>query len=320
MSKSPFLEDVRRAMRVRHYSIRTEQSYLHWIRRFIRFHNRRHPGTMGEVEVGEFLTHLAVDRNVTPSTQNQALNALVFLYKGVLQRELGLIGNVQRAKKPSRLPVVLSREEVRRVLSNLEGEQWMMVSLLYGSGLRLMECLRLRIKDLDFDHRAIIVREGKGNKDRVTILPDELIPHLERHLENVKFLHQRDLDEGFGTVYLPYALERKYPNANREWAWQYAFPMKARSLDPRSGIERRHHYYPKTLQTAVKIAVRKAGITKPASSHTLRHSFATHLLESGYDIRTVQELLGHKDVKTTEIYTHVIKRGGRGVRSPLDRD
>ncbi len=314
---SPFLDKVRAAIRVRHYSIRTEQAYVDWIRRFILFHGKRHPERMGEREVAEFLTYLAVKRNVAPSTQNQALNALSFLYKAVLGRSLETMHGVTRAKKPTRLPVVLTQDEVRALLSQLEGVHWLCACLLYGSGLRLMECLRLRVMHLDFSHRAILVINGKGAKDRVVTLPDELVTPLRRHLCAVKNCHEKDLAEGFGAVYLPHALERKYPSASREWHWQYVFPAYQRSTDPRSGVERRHHLDEQSLQRAIKNAVRKAGIQKPASCHTLRHSFATHLLERGMDIRTVQEQLGHKNIRTTQIYTHVLKRGGNAVVSPL---
>ena len=314
---SPFLDKVRAAIRVRHYSIRTEQAYVDWVRRFILFHGKRHPARMGEREVGEFLTYLAVQRNVAPSTQNQALNALSFLYKAVLERPLEQIHGVTRARKPARLPVVLTQEEVRALLRGLDGVHWLCACLLYGSGLRLMECVRLRVMHLDFNHRAILVIDGKGSKDRVVTLPDELIVPLRRHLGSVKNTFEKDLAEGFGAVYLPHALERKYPNAPREWHWQYVFPAAQRSIDPRSGVERRHHLDEQSLQRAIKHAVRKAGIQKPASCHTLRHSFATHLLERGMDIRTVQEQLGHKNIRTTQIYTHVLKRGGNAVVSPL---
>ncbi|MGH8604752.1 MAG: integron integrase, partial [Gammaproteobacteria bacterium] len=295
-TKPRLLDEVRHAIRRKHYSLRTEQSYTQWIRRFILYHGKRHPREMGAVEVERFLTHLAVDGKVASSTQNQALNAIVFLYRSVLQQELGWLENVEHAKRPRRLPVVFTREEAQAILTRLEGTRWLMASLLYGAGLRLMECLRLRVKDLEFKRRQIVVREGKGAKDRVTMLPERLIEPLRLHLEKVKARHQKDLSEGFGTVFLPYALERKYPNANREWAWQYVFPAFKRSIDPRSGVERRHHLDPTVLQRAVKQAVRTAGFTKPGSCHSFRHSFATHLLEGGYDIRTVQELLGHKDV------------------------
>lgn len=311
------LDQVRELIRVRHYSIRTEEAYVDWIRKFVIFHNKRHPVELGLPEVEAFLTHLAVTKNVSASTQNQALNALVFLYREVLKKPFENMSNVVRAKKPQRLPVVLTRGEVRDLLRQLDGLAWLAACLMYGSGLRLMECVRLRVKDLDFDHRAIIVRDGKGGKDRVVTLPDELISRLRRHLESVKNVHNKDLDDGFGAVYLPFALERKYLNANREWAWQYVLPASKRSRDPRSGEERRHHIDESSIQKAIKMAVRKAKIHKPATCHTLRHSFATHLLERGADIRTVQEQLGHSDVKTTQIYTHVIQRGGRAVLSPL---
>ena len=326
------LDQVRGVIRRLHYSIRTEQTYVDWIRRFILylikarllpvrfilFHQKRHPAEMAVPEVEAFLTHLAVQGKVAASTQNQALNAIVFLYRQVLKRELGWLEEVERAKKPARLPVVFTREEARAVLSRLDGIRWVMASLLYGSGLRLMECTRLRVKDVDFDQHQLIVRDGKGGKDRITMLPDRLVEPLRTHLDKVAVLHKKDLSEGFGAVYLPFALEKKYPNANREWGWQYVFPGGHRSIDPRSGIERRHHIDPTVLQRAVKEAVRSAGLVKPASCHTFRHAFATHLLDNGYDIRTVQELLDHKDVSTTMIYTHVLNRGGRGVRSPLD--
>ncbi len=314
---SPFLNSVREAIRVRHYSIRTEDAYLGWIKRFILFHGKRHPKEMGVAEVSEFLTHLAVVGNVAASTQNQALNALVFLYKVILDQPLGELVDAVRAKKPRRLPVVLTPAEVRAVLKHLEGVHWLAACLMYGSGLRLMECMRLRVKDLEFDHRAILVRDGKGGKDRVVTLPDELVAPLQRHLASVKNAHLKDLAEGYGEVYLPHALARKYPAAPKAWGWQYVFPAEQRSVDPRSGIVRRHHFGEQAVQRAVKIAVNRAGIHKPASCHTFRHSFATHLLERGADIRTVQEQLGHSDVRTTQIYTHVLQRGGRGVLSPL---
>lgn len=316
-TSSPFLNEVIAAIRVRHYSIRTEQAYVGWIRRFIFFHSKRHPAEMGAAEVGDFLTHLAVTANVAASTQNQALNALVFMYKAVLDKPLGDLQGVIRAKKPQRLPVVLSRDEVASLLRNLEGIHWLATCLLYGSGLRLMECIRLRVKDIDFEHRAILVRAGKGAKDRVVTLPDALLTPLRRHLSSVKNTHEKDLADGFGQTWLPYALARKYPNAPADWGWQYVFPATRRSIDPRSGVMRRHHFDESNIQRAVKIAIRRAGINKPASCHTLRHSFATHLLERGMDIRTVQEQLGHKDVRTTQLYTHLLKRGGNAVVSPL---
>jgi len=312
------LDQVRDLIRLKHYSIRTEQAYLGWIRRFILFHHKRHPKEMGKAEIEAFLTHLAVQENVAASTQNQAMNAILFLYRHVLKQDLDWLEDVTPAKQPARLPVVLTVPEVQAVLARLDGQYWVMASLLYGSGLRLMECLRLRVKDLELTRRELIVRDGKGAKDRITLLPDKLIQPLQTQLERVKVIHRQDLQQGFGAVYLPYALESKYPNANREWAWQYVFPADKRSIDPRSGVERRHHLGETALQQAVRNAVRQAGIDKPASCHTFRHSFATHLLANGYDIRTVQELLGHKDVRTTMIYTHVLNRGGKGVRSPLD--
>jgi integron integrase len=315
--RSPFLEEVRIAIRLRHYSIRTERSYLDWIKRFILFHNKRHPRDMREAEVRAFLTHLAIKKNVAPATQNQALNALNFLYKTVIEKPLAHDMGFARAKKKKKLPVVLTREEVRALLRELHGNHWLAASLMYGSGLRLMECMRLRVMHLDFDHRAIRVIDGKGGKDRVVTLADELILPLKRHLQNVRNIHEKDLADGFGEVYLPYALARKYPNAAKQWAWQYVFPATQRSLDPRSGIIRRHHLDEKTIQRAIKNSLRKANIHKPASCHSLRHSFATHLLERGADIRTVQEQLGHSDLRTTQIYTHVIGRGGNAVVSPL---
>jgi integron integrase len=303
---------------VKHYSIRTEETYVTWIRRFILFHKKRHPSEMGEQEISEFLTHLAVQERVAASTQNQALNAIVFLYRAVLKRDLGEIRGIQWAKRPARLPVVFTREEAKAVLDHLEGTKWLMASLLYGSGLRLMECLRLRVKDIDFIYRRIAVRDAKGDQDRVTILSDALIEPLHSHLKRVRALHKKDLEDGFGEVYLPYALERKYRNASRQWGWQYVFPSSRRSRDPRTRVIRRHHIAETVLQRAVRTAVRASNMVKPGSCHTFRHSFATHLLEAGYDIRTVQELLGHKDVSTTMIYTHVIKKGGMGVQSPLD--
>ena len=311
------LEQVRDAIRTRHYSLRTEEAYVQWIRRFILFHDKRHPQDLGAAEVQQFLTDLAVTHHVAAATQNQALSALLFLYKAVLQQDIGWIENVVRAKKPKKLPVVLTRDEIKVVFQHLSGPTWLMASLLYGAGLGLMECLRLRVKDVDFASHHITVRNGKGGHDRITMLPGIVQESLQRHVQNVQHLHARDLAEGFGRVYVPYALERKYPNASRDWVWQYMFPAAQRSTDPRSGLERRHHVAPLVLQRAVKAAIRRAGIPKAASCHTFRHCFATHLLEQGADIRTVQELLGHKDVKTTMIYTHVLQRGGLGARSPI---
>jgi integron integrase len=316
--KPKLLDQVRLAIRTRHYSIRTEEAYVQWIKRFILFHHKRHPKEMGGDEVSQFLSDLAVRQHVAASTQNQALSAILFLYQEVLKQEIGWLDDVVRAKKAKKLPVVLSREEVKAVLTVLSDHKWVMANLLYGSGLRLMECIRLRVKDVDFSYNHIVVRDGKGNNDRVTMLPLNVKSPLHRHLQEVRKLHERDLADGFGSVYLPHALERKYPHANREWGWQYVFPAAKRSIDPRTGAERRHHVSQLVLQRAVRGAIRQTGLTKAASCHTFRHSFATHLLEAGYDIRTVQELLGHKDVSTTMIYTHVLNRGGRGVQSPAD--
>ena len=312
------LDQVRQAIRRKHYSIRTEEAYVNWVRRFILFHKKRHPAEMDTPEIEAFLTHLAVQGNVAASTQNQAFSALLFLYREVLHKELEGSIQAERAKPPQRLPVVLSREEVQRLLSEMSGVHRLMARLLYGSGMRLMEGVRLRVKDIDFELHQIVVRDGKGEKDRVTLLPDALISDLQRHLRHVKLIHEDDLQDGFGRVYLPYALERKYPNASHEWGWQWVFPASKRSIDPRSGIERRHHVDESGLQKAIRAAAHRAGLAKPVGPHTLRHSFATHLLEAGYDIRTVQELLGHKDVQTTMIYTHVLNRGPKAVRSPLD--
>ncbi|MDH3589825.1 MAG: integron integrase, partial [Gammaproteobacteria bacterium] len=299
-------------------SIRTEKSYVNWIRRFIVFHGKRHPKEMGAGEVKAFLSHLANDRNVSASTQNQAMSALLFLYRQVLDIELPLLTDVDRVKRPKKIPVVLTRDEVRRVLGSMQGTNRLVASLLYGSGLRLMEALRLRVKDLNFEYQQLFVRDGKGRKDRVTVLPEPLIPLLQIHLNHVRVVHERDLADGFGEVKLPLALERKYVSAARSWGWQFVFPSRNRSVDRDDDKLRRHHIYHTSIQRAVKMAVRAAGIDQPASCHTFRHCFATHLLENGYDIRTVQELMGHADVRTTMIYTHVMKRGASGVRSPLD--
>jgi integron integrase len=316
--KPKLLEQVRNVIRRKHFSIRTEQAYSDWIRRFILYHGKRHPREMAEVEVTEFLTHLARDGKVAASTQNQALSALLFLYKEVLKQEIGWLEGVERPQKPARLPVVLTREEVKEVFCHLGGTVRIMAGLLYGSGLRLMECVRLRAKDIDLAYLRITVRDGKGAKDRVTMLPINLAEAMRRHLEKVKAQHEQDLAEGFGSVYLPTALERKYANASRQWAWQYVFPSSRVARDPRSGKKQRHHMVESVLQRALKEAVAVSGISKLATCHSLRHSFATHLLENGYDIRTVQELLGHKDVSTTMIYTHVLNKPGLGVKSPLD--
>jgi integron integrase len=319
-NKPKLLDLVRDVIRRKHFSIRTEQAYVDWIRRFILFHNKRHPREMAEGEVTDFLTHLAREGRVAASTQNQALSALLFLYKEVLKQEIGWLERVERAKRPARLPVVLTRDEVHTILAQLYGTCRLMAGLLYGSGLRLMECVRLRVKDLDLGYLRVTVRDGKGAKDRITMLPVNLAKPLQRHLQKIKSQHEEDLEAGFGSVFLPNAIARKYPGAAKEWAWQYVFPSSRLSGDPRASavVKHRHHVNESVLQDAVKKAVRASGISKPATCHTLRHSFATHLLENGYDIRTVQELLGHKDVSTTMIYTHVLNKPGVGVKSPLD--
>ena len=318
MTSPKLLDQVRGKIRLKHYSIRTEQAYTDWIKRYIYFHGKRHPKDMGAQDIESFLTHLAVKGKVAASTQNQAKSALLFLYREVLGIDLPWLDNVEQAKTPKRLPVVLTRDEVQAVLSRLEGTHWLIASLLYGSGMRIMEGVRLRVKDVDFARREILVRDGKGNKDRVTMLPTALVNTLKAHFQRVRLLHKQDLETGFGAVYLPYALDKKYPSAGRDWSWQYVFPSANLSVDPRSGETRRHHFQDQAVQRAVKQAVRSADLSKPATPHTFRHSFATHLLEGGYDIRTVQELLGHSDVSTTMIYTHVLNRGGKGVLSPLD--
>ncbi len=312
------LDQVRHAIRLKHYSIRTEEAYVTWIKRYILFHHKRHPNEMASAEIEAFLTHLAVQLKVAASTQNQALSALLFLYRNVLNMPLDLSIDAVRAKKPKRLPTVLTKEETLIVIARLSDTQRLMAKLLYGGGLPLMECLRLRVKDLDFAQRQIIVRDGKGMDDRLTMLPESLIIPLQEHLSHVKRIHAQDVAQGVAPVYLPFALERKYPRAGRLWIWQYVFPSDRLSKDPRTGVLRRHHASESGLQKAVSQAGRSVGLTKRISGHTFRHSFATHLLQQGYDIRTVQELLGHKDVKTTMIYTHVLNRGKLAVRSPLD--
>jgi len=313
------LDQVRDKIRVKHYSIRTETQYLQWIKRFILFHGKRHPKDMDAIEVEAFLTNLAVEGSVSASTQNQALSALLFLYREVLGINLPWMDTMVRAKKSQRLPVVLTRAEVALVLERMDGGYGLMARLLYGTGMRLMECVRLRVKDVDFAQREILIRDGKGAKDRVTMLPDVLMQILQEHLVKRRQLYEDDLAKDRAEVFLPDALARKYPNAANGWAWQYMFSSGSYSVDPRSGRNRRHHIDEKLLQRAMKRAVAASGVVKLATPHTLRHSFATHLLESGYDIRTVQELLGHSDVSTTMIYTHVLNKGGRGVVSPLDR-
>jgi integron integrase len=312
------MDQVRTTIRLRGLSYRTEQSYANWIRRFILHHNKQHPRELGAPQIRDFLAHLVNDHNVAPSTQNVALHALLFLYHQVLLIELPPLGDLQPAKKQPRLPVVFTPDEVRAILAQMTGTKWLMASLLYGTGMRVSELLRLRVKDVDFAQNQIIIREGKGHKDRVTMLPQSLKELLHAHLAEVKQTHDKDLQQGFGLVALPFALEKKYPQANREWGWQYIFPAPRRSRDPHSQVERRHHLDPSSLQKAVKAALRLSAIPKHGSCHTFRHSFATHLLERGSDIRTVQELLGHEDVSTTMIYTHVLNRGGFAVRSPLD--
>lgn len=312
------LDQVRSAIRRRHYSYRTEQTYIHWIKRFIYFHGVRHPREMGEPEVTAFLNSLVAGRGLAAATQNQALSSILFLYREVLGKPLAWLDGLVRAKRPARVPSVLTIGEVQRLLAALDGMKWLMASLLYGAGLRLRECLKLRVKDVDFDYRQIVVRDGKGGKDRVTMLPATVIEPLKAHLVRVKVLHERDLAAGFGDVELPDGLERKYPRAAYDWAWKFVFPAYRYSTCRRTGAIRRHHVFEDVLIRAVKQAARAAGINKHVSCHTLRHSFATHLLEGGYDIRTVQELLGHKDVSTTMIYTHVLNKGGKGVTSPLD--
>ena len=318
MSASKLLDQVRTSARLRHFSLRTEKAYLQHIKRFILFHGKRHPRELCETHIRDYLSDLATKKNVSASTQNVALAALLFLYRDVLKLTLNRIEEVERARVSRRLPVVLSKAEVMAVLNGLDGVPYLAAALMYGSGLRLMECLRLRVKDLDFSYNQITVRSGKGDKDRVTPMPAKAKEALRQQLLQAKLLHQQDLQAGYGSVHLPYALTRKLPQAAREWAWQYVFPAPRRSRDPRTGAERRHHLHESVLQKAVGAAMRKTLIEKRGTCHSLRHTFATHLLEDGQDIRTIQELLGHSDVRTTMIYTHVLNRGGRGVRSPLD--
>jgi integron integrase len=313
------LDRVRREIRVRHYSIRTESAYVDWIRRFIIFNDKRHPNDLGPAEVAAFLTYLAVDRRVAPTTQAQAKSAILFLYKVVLNAQLPWLDEIVAAKSVPRLPVVLTVPEVRTLLEQMHGSVGLVCALLYGTGMRLLEGLRLRVKDVEFVRREILVRDGKGGKDRVTVLPENLILPLQQQIAKARALHERDLLEGFGSVWLPGALDLKYPNAPKQWGWQWVFPSANRSNDPRTGKTHRHHLNEASVQKAMSQASKRMGMVKPCSPHVLRHSFATHLLQSGYDIRTVQELLGHSDVSTTMIYTHVLNRGGRGVRSPFDQ-
>lgn len=318
MTDLKLIDQVRLKIRTLHYSIRTEQAYIKWIKHYVRFFRLTHPKDLNHLHINNYLSFLATKMNYSAATQSQALNAIIFLYREILKTNLDDIGNYTRAKKSTKLPVVLSKKEVGSILNQLSGKYRIMAGLLYGSGLRLLECIRLRIKDIDFDYKNITVRNGKGAKDRVTILPESQIESLYLHLALVKQIHKQDLKDGYGTVFLPYALAEKYKNANKSWGWQYVFPAAKLSIDPRSGIKRRHHMSESILQKEIRNAVHNADINKPASCHTLRHSFATHLLENGYDIRTVQELLGHKDVRTTMIYTHVLNKGGLAVHSPLD--
>ncbi|MCH8018810.1 integron integrase [candidate division KSB1 bacterium] len=318
VQKRRLLDEVREVIRIKNYSYRTEKSYIRWIRKFILFHQKRHPQDMAEPEITQFLNYLADNQKVAASTQNQALSAILFLYKKVLQKEIGFVQDIHWAKKPVRVPVVLTSDEAMRVLRLLEGKYRLAASLMYGSGLRLLECLRLRVQDVDFDYLQLTVRDGKGQKDRKTMLPAKMVSPLKEHLRQRKIMHDQDLASGCGSVKLPGALNRKYANAACDWRWQYVFPATSHFFDPLDKVHRRHHLHESAMQRAIRVAVRKSGITKRATCHTLRHSFATHLLENGYDIRTVQELLGHEDLRTTMIYTHVLNKGGMGVKSPLD--
>lgn len=318
-AKPKLLDQLRDRIRLKHYSRRTEDAYLDWAKRYILYHNKRHPQEMGKKEIEGFLTYLATERQVAAATQNQAKAALQFLYKEVLEIQLPWLDEVEQAKKPKRLPVVLTEKEVHSLLAHVPQAYALLARLMYGTGMRLLEGLRLRVQDLDFERAELLIREGKGGKDRVTMLPQSLLKPLQEHLKQVKQAHEQDLLKGYGEVWLSESVARKYPNAGREWVWQYVFPSGRLSVDPRSGVTRRHHLDEKGLQRAIKQAAVDAGLTKNVTPHTLRHSFATHLLQAGYDIRTVQELLGHKDVQTTMIYTHVLNKGGMGVMSPLDR-
>ena len=320
MSNPPIklLDQVRSKIRLKGYSIRTEKSYVEWIRRFILFHHKRHPKEMGKAEIESFLSHLVIQRNVASSTQNQAFNAILFLYDHVLETKMPEEIQSIRSKNPVRVPTVMTREETHKMIAVMSGVHQLMAKMMYGCGLRVLECLRLRVKDIDFCLNQIVVRDGKGKKDRITVLPEGIKSDIEKHLQYVHRTHQEDLRRGFGRVYLPYALNRKYPAADKQWGWQYVFPSKTLSIDPRSAIKRRHHMHESSIRKAIHKAAKISGIVKPVGCHTLRHSFATDLLMDGYDIRTVQELLGHKDVSTTMVYTHVLNRGGRGVVSPLD--
>ncbi len=320
MSQPKLLEVMRDILRARHYSPRTEEAYCSWVRRFIRFHGLRHPADMGVEEINTFLTHLAVKKKVSDSTQNQALSALLFLYRYVFGVDIGNLGDVVRARKSHHLPVVMTRSETRAVIERMRGDAHLMASLLYGSGIRLSECVSLRVQDLEFERHEVLVFSGKGNKDRVTMLPESLSGPLQVHLRKVRSIHEQDLADGWGRVFIPDGLARKYPTAPTEWKWQWVFPQRRRWRDPHTGEQGRHHLDASILQRAVRVAAREAGVEKRVGCHTFRHSFATHLLAAGYDIRTIQELLGHRSVNTTMIYTHVLNRGGHGVKSPLDMD
>ncbi len=318
VSFTDYLFELQKVLRVMHYSRRTETSYLEWVEKYVRFHNDKHPALMGALEVQAYLSHLAVNRDVSPSTQNQARSAILFLYRNVFRIDLPWLDDTIRAKPKPRLPVVLTPSEAQRLLNGMSCSSWLVCALLYGAGMRLLEVLRLRVKDIEFERREIVIRNGKGGKDRVSVLPENIIIPLQSHLTSVRALHESDLAAGFGAVYLPYALARKYRAAPKIWHWQYVFPSGRLAIDPESGMTRRHHIMESTIQKAIKTACANEKIDKPCSPHTLRHSFATHLLQNGYDIRTVQELLGHADVSTTMIYTHILNKGGRGIRSPLD--
>jgi len=318
MSEKKLLDQLRQLIRTKHLSIRTEKTYVQWAKRYILYHKKTHPAKMGTAHINQFLTFLAVKRNVAASTQNQALNAIVFMYKHLLNQNTTNIGEYVRAKRSQRLPVVLTKDEANELFKHLNGVYKLIAGLLYGSGLRIMECMRLRIKDVDFKYKCITVRDGKGQKDRVTMLPDKITHRLKLQIEKAKIIHHQDINDGISPVYLPFAIERKYKNAGKDWRWQYVFPAPNLAIDPRSGIKRRHHLSENRMQKEIHIALLKSEISKPASCHTLRHSFATQLLDSGYDIRTVQELLGHKNLNTTMIYTHILKKGGKGVKSLLD--
>lgn len=312
------LDRVSNEIQARHYSRKTGKTYRNWIKQFVLFHHKKHPKNLGEKDINKFLSHLATEKHVSASTQNQALSALLFLYKNVLHKELGDFGDVIRAKRSKKIPVVFTKDEVRSILKNLKDEKQLMASLLYGSGLRLTECLRLRVKDVDFDNKQIIVRDGKGEKDRITLLSEKIIPHLKKHLSGIRKIYKADTKEGIGTTNIPYALERKYPNIAKEWHWTYVFPSTKHAADKQTGELKRHHLNESVLQRAVKKAIKLANVEKHGGCHTFRHSFATHLLESGYDIRTIQELLGHKKLETTMVYTHVMNKGPMGVKSPGD--